>query len=127
MGFNRRFQNLCPRLLALLGVIGAASSVAAAAEAPAAEHLEHFERHVRPLFVEKCQGCHGEAKQWAGLRLDSRAGLLAGGDTGPAIVAGRPDQSELLRRLVHPDEEVRMPPPESGARLTAEQIAAIEA
>ena len=123
---------VAPRLLlaALLGLswlAGRAGSAAAAAEAPAAEHLEHFERHVRPLLVEKCQGCHGEGKQFAGLRLDSRAGFLSGGDAGPALVPGRPDESELFLRLRHADEEVRMPPPESGARLTAEQIGAIEA
>jgi len=102
-------------------------AAAAPGAAPTPEAIEFFERHVRPLLVEKCQGCHGADKQWAGLRLDSYAALLSGGDTGPGIVPGRPDQSELVRRLRHADEEVRMPPPESGERLTAEQIEAIEA
>jgi hypothetical protein len=122
---NRRPPPLFAVPLALLGAIWGPSCLTAAS--PEAEHLEHFERHVRPILVEHCQGCHGEGKQWAGLRLDSRAGLLAGGDSGPTVSPGHPNDSELLTRIRHADEEVRMPPPESGARLTAEQIAAIEA
>ncbi|RLS50635.1 MAG: hypothetical protein DWH87_01625, partial [Planctomycetota bacterium] len=102
-------------IAALLGLASEARLIRAE-EAPALlepHHLEHFERHVRPLLVEKCQGCHGPDKQWAGLRLDSRAAVLSGGDSGPALVSGRPDQSDLLRRLRQADEEVRMPPPES--------------
>ncbi len=114
---------------ALMGmIVGARSSRAEDAPVPPApHHLEHFERHVRPMLVEQCQGCHGPDKQWAGLRLDSLAAVLSGGDTGPALVLGRPDQSELFRRLRHADEEVRMPPPEAGERLTAAEIGAIEA
>ena len=101
-----------------------ASVPAWGAESP--EALEHFERHVRPLLVERCQGCHGREKQFAGLRLDSRDGVLAGGDSGPAAVAGNPSESELRRRLSHADEDVRMPPPEAGPRLSASEIAALE-
>ena len=95
--------------------------------APTPEGAEFFERHIRPLLVEHCQQCHGAAKQWAGLRVDSRDGLLGGGDSGAGIVPGRPQDSELLRRLRHADDEVRMPPPEAGGRLTPEEIARIEA
>ena len=75
MVFSRRPPALFAVPLALLGAIWSPSCLTAAF--PEAEHLEHFERHVRPILVEHCQGCHGEGKQWAGLRLDSRAGLLA--------------------------------------------------
>ena len=114
---------------ALLGMVAGARAGHAddATGTKVPEHLEQFERFVRPLLVEKCQGCHGPDKQWAGLRLDSRSGLLAGGDAGPGILPGRPDQSEILRRIRHADEEVRMPPPESGGRLTEGEIASIEA
>ena len=49
-----------------------------------------FEAKVRPILVERCQGCHGAEKAKGGLRLDSRGGLLLGGGSGPAVVAGKP-------------------------------------
>ena len=55
-----------------------------------------FESAVRPILVERCHGCHGSAKAKAGLRLDSRAGVLAGGESGPAIVPGAPRESLLI-------------------------------
>src|SRR5690606_34032016 len=85
-----------------------------------------FESKVRPIFIEHCQKCHGGEKQWAGLRLDSRASALTGGDSGPATVAGQPHEGELLRRVSDPDDDLRMPPTKEGPRLNAEQIAAIK-
>src|SRR5262249_21785506 len=67
---------------------------------PTPEGIEFFEKKVRPVLVENCQRCHGDAKQKGGLRLDSRAGLLKGGDTGPAIVPGKAEAS-LLVKAVH--------------------------
>ncbi|MFN9957628.1 MAG: c-type cytochrome domain-containing protein, partial [bacterium] len=52
--------------------------------------------------------------------------MLAGGDSGPAAVAGNPAESELRKRLSHADEDVRLPPPEAGPRLSASEIAALE-
>jgi len=46
---------------------------------------DDFEKHVRPLLVEKCQSCHGAEKQKGGLRLDSRAALLKGGESNRAV------------------------------------------
>ena len=51
--------------------------------------LEFFEKEVRPVLATRCQACHGPTKQKGGLRLDSRAAALAGGDTGPAVVPGQ--------------------------------------
>ncbi|MBX3733695.1 MAG: PSD1 domain-containing protein [Verrucomicrobiae bacterium] len=68
-----------------------------------------FERYVRPLLVAHCVECHGAGKQEAGLRLDSRAALLHGGDRGPAIVPGDPDGSLLLAALLHQEPAPRMP------------------
>src|SRR4029078_145123 len=60
--------------------------------------LDFFEQKVRPLLVERCYECHSrEAKKiQGGLRLDSRAGILQGGDSGPAVVAGKPTESRLI-------------------------------
>jgi cytochrome c553 len=96
------------------------------AQAAAPDGLELFESKIRPLLVERCQKCHGAQKQWAGLRLDSRAAALTGGDSGPALVAGKPDESELISRLTDADDEVRMPPLKEGARLSDEQIASFK-
>ena len=72
--------------------------------------MHFFETSVRPVLSEHCLKCHGPAKQWNGLRLDSREALLRGGDSGPAIVPGQPDQSRLIRAIRHSDDELQMPP-----------------
>lgn len=88
--------------------------------APTAEQLKFFETNVRPVLVEHCQKCHGEKKQWAGLRLDSRAALIQGGDSGAAISPGKPDDSLLIRAVRHEDENLKMP---ENSKLADRQIA----
>ena len=75
------------------------------------EGTDYFESYVRPVLAQQCYACHGgEIPQpQAGLRVDSRDGLLAGGNSGPALVPGDPDASLLLRVLRH-TERVKMPP-----------------
>jgi hypothetical protein len=75
---------------------------------------------VRPVLAERCFKCHGEAKQKGGLRLDSAASLLAGGDLGPVIVPGKPEQSLLVKAISHADPELKMPP---SKKLPQPQIA----
>src|SRR5438445_10920986 len=70
---------------------------------------DSFEKSVRPLLSANCFTCHGPEKQKGGLRLDSRQALLTGGDSGPAIVPGHPEES-LLIKAVHYADEPRMPP-----------------
>jgi hypothetical protein len=82
---------------------------------------EFFEKEVRPLFVEHCLKCHGDAKPKGGLRLTSRAAVLKGGDTGPAAVAEKPDDS-LLIRAVRYNDMPQMPP---KRKLTDRQIAVL--
>ena len=81
--------------------------------------LEFFEKNVRPVLVEKCQGCHGPTTEHSGLRVDSRAALLKGGARGPSLVPGQPEGSLLLRAIRH--EELKMP---LGGKLSPEQIRA---
>ena len=76
----------------------------------AASETEFFEQRIRPVLVEHCQSCHGPEKQKGGLRLDSRASLLKGGETGPAVIPGNPDASLLLKAISHADPELAMPP-----------------
>ncbi len=95
-----------------------------AAEPPStAIPAEFFEKSVRPILANHCFECHGPKKQKAGLRLDSREAMLAGGDTGPAIVPGHAEQSLLIKAIGYKDEP-QMPPkgplgPEQVATLTA--------
>ena len=49
-----------------------------------------FERRIRPVLVERCHTCHAGEKSRGGLRLDTRDRVLQGGETGPALVAGKP-------------------------------------
>jgi hypothetical protein len=70
-----------------------------------------FTRDVRPILERSCWKCHGPEKQKGRLRLDLRAGALVVGDSGSrAIVPGKADESELIRRVEAEDAEVRMPP-----------------
>jgi hypothetical protein len=90
-----------------------------------AEDRDFFEKKVRPLLVERCYKCHsGQARKvQGGLRLDSREGLLRGGDSGPAIVPGQPDKSLLLRAISYRDENLLMPP---SGRLPAQEVSVLE-
>jgi hypothetical protein len=83
---------------------------------------DHFESRVRPILVARCVGCHGGTKQSAGLRLDARAGLLQGGESGPALSLDLPDQSRLLAAIRY-DGDLQMPPDEP---LKPDEVAAIE-
>lgn len=74
--------------------------------------IEFFEKRVRPVLVEHCYRCHSaEAPRLrGGLRVDSRAALLAGGDTGPALVPGEPAASLLLEAIRYTNVDLQMPP-----------------
>lgn len=82
--------------------------------------IRFFETSIRPLLTEHCSKCHGTQKQWGGLRLDSREALLRGGDTGPAIVAGNPQDSLLIRAVRHEIDGLNMP---KDSKLSDRQIA----
>ncbi len=83
-----------------------------------------FNRDIRPLISNQCLICHGpdEEERKAGLRLDTQAGSRA--DLGGyfAIVPGKPEESELLHRLITEDEDDRMPPPEVGPGLSSAEV-----
>ncbi len=89
--------------------------------------VEFFEQKIRPVLVERCHKCHSDTaeKLKANLRLDSREGLLKGGDRGPAVVPGNPAGSLLLQAVRHADDDLKMPPKEK--KLAPEVIADLEA
>lgn len=74
------------------------------------ESLEFFEKRIRPVLVEHCVKCHGEKQQKGGLRLDSRAAILRGGDTGPALVPQHAEKSLLLEAISYDPDGYKMPP-----------------
>src|SRR5579859_3899316 len=67
------------------------------AEEPAA--IEFFEKEIRPLLVERCQPCHNAKKSSGGLKLTDQASILKGGDSGPAVVPGKADESLLIQAV----------------------------
>lgn len=102
--------------------------VSAGGRAPAAEPVR-FNRDIRPILSDNCFKCHGpdSVARQADLRLDRREGLFGDGDAAAPVVApGRAADSALFRRITSDDQDERMPPPDSGKTLTAEQIALLE-
>jgi mono/diheme cytochrome c family protein len=82
-----------------------------------------YQRAVKPLLVAKCVRCHGPEKQQSALRLDTARGAFAGGDSGPAVVAGKSAESLLMHAVTGTGDTSRMPP--EGEPLTADEIAVL--
>ncbi len=95
-----------PAVFCLTILICGGASVLAADESD----VEFFETRIRPVLVRHCYECHSSAapELQGGLRLDDRHGVQTGGDSGPVVVAGKPEESELLRALRY--ESFEMPP-----------------
>ncbi len=120
-------------LCALLPALGAAESGATQAAAkrpfagaPTPEQADFFEKRIRPLLAERCYECHssGAAKIKGGLLLDSRSGVMKGGDTGPAVAPGDLTASLLIQAVRHADPDLAMPPKQ---KLNDAEIADLEA
>jgi hypothetical protein len=116
-------RRLLPTLLLL-----ASALPAAAANPPAsasADDLAFFEKKVRPVLVRRCQECHSTRakKKRGGLLLDSRAAVLAGGDSGPVVVAGEPGKSLLVQAVRYEHASLAMPP---KGKLPAGEVAVLE-
>jgi hypothetical protein len=109
----------CLSLLILLAVVAPATTLRADDAG-----IEFFEKQVRPILVQYCYECHSEnaKKLGGGLLLDSRDGVNKGGDSGPAIESGKPDES-LLIEAVRYGGAVKMPP---KGKLPAAAIANLE-
>ncbi len=109
----KRRRILILALLCCGGIVGRVSAAAV-----------DFDRDIRPILSNNCFKCHGPdaGERKADLRLDTKAGALARLEDHFAIVPGKPDESELLRRITTADADERMPPADSGKTLTPEQI-----
>jgi hypothetical protein len=90
--------------------------------------MAFFEANIRPLLVERCYECHSSEKGQSkgGLTLDTRAGWMTGGDSGAAIVPGKPEESLLIKAVRYDDAALAMPPKKKGGKLPAADIAKLE-
>lgn len=95
---------------------------------PAARGDDFFETKVLPLLEARCFKCHSHesGKMKGGLTLDTRSGWEQGGDSGPAIIPGKPDESLLITAVQYADEDYEMPPkkklPENEIAILVEWV-----
>jgi len=96
--------------------------------APAAPALTvNFVRDIQPILESRCLECHNPDKVKGELLMHTAEALLKGGDSGAGIVPGKPEASEILKRVVlAADHDDVMPPKKSGAPLTAQQSQALK-
>lgn len=114
-------------ILCGLMVAGIPAFVRAAEGLPASGEVEFFEKKVRPVLVARCYKCHSaEGKVKGQLRLDTRAGWMKGGETGPAFIAGDPDHSLAIQAIRHAKQDLEMPPdsklPEAEVAILVEWV-----
>jgi mono/diheme cytochrome c family protein len=103
-----------------------AANVASAAELPApAKRKVDFVKDIQPILESRCYECHGARKQKAELRWDVKKLALKGGESGPAIVAGKSAESRMIQLVSGINPDLVMPA--KGERLTAEQIGLLRA
>src|SRR4051794_4991222 len=76
------------------------------------ENIEFFEKKVRPVLAERCYKCHSSKseKLKGGLFLDSREGVLKGGENGPILIPGAPAKSKLIEAIQYQNPDLQMPP-----------------
>ena len=111
-----------PKLVFLLALALPQMLSAAAPTRITKDQSDFFEQRIRPVLVEKCYKCHSTSgeKIKGGLLLDTRASLLKGGDTGPALVPSDPEKSLLIQAIRYTNEDLQMPP---KGKLSDDQIA----
>ncbi len=112
-------------LLLLLGAVS--TNAAAPAQQFTKAQLDFYETKVRPVLSQTCYKCHSATSEKikAGLVVDTREGLLKGGETGPAVIPGNAEKSLLIKAIRYTDNDLQMPP--KGEKLSAQQIADLTA
>jgi len=90
-----------------------------------ATHKIDFKNEIKPIFESSCTRCHGRGRAKGGLQLDTRETLLKGGDSGPAIVPGKSQESYLIALVAGVDPDSVMP--KKGTKLTAAQVGVLRA
>jgi hypothetical protein len=108
----------------LLCALAAEPPAAAIKVPPAADRVVDFVRDIQPIFVERCNSCHGEDEQEGQLRLDAKAIVMQGGKSGPLFITDKSEESLLIKRVVGVGGK-RMPLDDEP--LSEEQIGLIRA
>ena len=109
----------------LVGLVAGMAALRLGAADLTPAQTQFFEGKIRPILADNCYKCHSaQAEKVKGeLLLDTRAGVLKGGETGPAIVPGNPDASLLIKAVRYTDPDLQMP---KNKKLPPEAIAALE-
>lgn len=87
------------------------------------QEVKVYDSVIRPILQTRCYSCHSSKRQKGGLRLDKYDLILKGGKDGKIIATGEPDNSDMIKRLLLPDEEDKHMPPREKPQLTDKQIA----
>ncbi|MDI1314543.1 PSD1 and planctomycete cytochrome C domain-containing protein [Prosthecobacter sp.] len=111
------------RFSPLLFSIAATATTALALDDTQRAAATFFENEVRPVLVKRCYECHSDTKQKGGLRVDHIGYLKTGGDTGPALVPGKPEASALIEAVHYANADFQMPPKQ---KLPDAEIAILE-
>lgn len=98
-----------------------ALSVSLASTLPASAAVD-FVKDIQPIFEQHCVGCHREGNTKGGLRMDTKAQALKGGESGDSLVPGKPDKSFIYTTMVlEADDDLVMPPKKKGGPLPKEK------
>ena len=94
---------------------------------PAATNQINFARDIQPILESSCLKCHGPEKPKSKFRVDDRAELLKGGNSGPSVLAGQSAQSPFIHYVARLVPDMEMPPNGKGEPLTAAQVGLLRA
>ena len=109
-------------LRSLIGLSLCQAATLPSAAAPGNEGYDFFEGKIRPVLVEHCYKCHSASaeKVKGGLLLDTREGVLKGGESGkPLILPDDPERSRLIEAIRYANEDLQMPPKKAGGMVNA--------
>ena len=116
-------------LAVIIGGLAGATVTSVSAQELRPDEVEFFESKIRPVLIEHCHSCHSgdtKPKPKGGLYLDSKAGMIKGGSSGPVVVAGDPSKSTFIKRLRLPETNDEVMPPGGKPRLSPEQLSDLE-
>ncbi|MEZ6043223.1 MAG: PSD1 and planctomycete cytochrome C domain-containing protein [Planctomycetaceae bacterium] len=120
-----KYLSFCMTLVTLLSP-GPADSTLAVAQGPITDEVAkvRYSRDIKPILAANCFSCHGadEEHREADLRLDTFENATARRDSGTAIVPGAAEKSEVMARILSHDDDLRMPPADSGKKISAEEV-----
>ncbi|WP_197168153.1 PSD1 and planctomycete cytochrome C domain-containing protein [Neorhodopirellula pilleata] len=115
-------RTICGRLASLWLIAAVIAVWGGNANAEDLSSAAYYVDHIKPLLAEKCVSCHGPLQQSSGLRLDAGQLIHEFAEASELIVPRKVDASELIVRVMHPDEEQRMPPPGEGTALDVDEV-----